>query len=68
MPTFIKDTFPVVCDIDNFGVVVSIHEDVPGYGGGGGNLSEMNIMNRVFDNRSTEKCYRKLICYCNLFG
>ena len=40
IPTLISDTFPVVCVMDSFGVVASTEEEVPGYGGGGGNLSE----------------------------
>ena len=38
MPTLISDTFPDDDGIDNFVVDASRVEDVPGYGGGGGNL------------------------------
>ena len=41
IPTFINDTFPVVCGIVSFCAVVSTDKEVPGYGGGGGNLSEI---------------------------
>ena len=41
MPTLISDTFPADWDIESLDVAISLEPDVPGYGGGGGSLSEI---------------------------